>query len=118
MNIETFRAYCLAKTAVTESFPFDDTTLVLKVMDKIFAITDLYDEFQIALKCDPLKAIELRETYPAVKPGYHMNKNNWNTITIDGSIPDTLLKFWIDESYLLVVSKMSKKNQALLSEMK
>jgi predicted DNA-binding protein (MmcQ/YjbR family) len=109
MNIETFREFCLQKKGVTESFPFDESTMVLKVLDKIFAITDLFDEFKIALKCDPEKAIELRERYNSVKPGYHLNKKHWNTIIIDGSIPDETLKNWINESYELVVSMMPMK---------
>jgi len=108
MDIETFRHYCLQKAYVSESFPFDETTLVMKVRDKIFAITDLNNDFQIALKCDPEKAIERREQFFAVKPGYHLNKTHWNTILIDGSIPDSTLKDWIDESYELIVSKFPK----------
>ncbi len=112
MNIESFRTYCLKKKFVTESFPFDETTLVMKVKDKIFAITDLNEEFKIALKCDPEKAIELREQYEAVKPGYHLNKKLWNTITIDGTISDNTLIQWIDESYQSVVMRMPKKIQS------
>jgi len=109
MNIEFFREYCLSKKGVTESFPFDDTILVMKVMDKIFALTDLEGDFSINLKCAPEKAIELREQYPAVQPGYHMNKQHWNTVTIDGSVPTPLICNWIDDSYDLIVSKLSKK---------
>ncbi|RLD49686.1 MAG: MmcQ/YjbR family DNA-binding protein, partial [Bacteroidetes bacterium] len=91
MNIEELRNYCLSKPGVTEGFPFDETTLVFKVMDKMFALTDTHSEFSINLKCDPQKAIELREHYPTVKPGYHMNKKHWNTIWPDDSIDDFLI---------------------------
>jgi len=117
MNIENFREYCLSKKAVNESFPFDETSLVLKVLDKMFALTDLEDEFSINLKCNPEKAIILREKYKAVKPGYHMNKKHWNTIIIDDTISDSELKEWIDDSYNLVVSKMTKKNKEKLLKM-
>ncbi|HOT88350.1 MAG TPA: MmcQ/YjbR family DNA-binding protein [Bacteroidales bacterium] len=105
MNIEEFRIYCLQKNDVIESFPFDEQTLVFKVKGKMFALTDLMESFSINIKCDPDKAIELREHYSCVLPGYHMNKKHWNTIIIDGSIPDKLLKEWIDHSYDLVVHK-------------
>lgn len=105
MNIEEFRIYCLQKNDVIESFPFDEQTLVFKVKGKMFALTDLMEPFSINIKCNPDKAIELREHYSCVLPGYHMNKNHWNTVIIDGSIPDKLLKEWIDHSYDLVVHK-------------
>lgn len=111
MNIEEFREYCLAKKGVTESFPFDETTLVLKVMDKMFALANLDGQFTINLKCNPEKAIELREKYDAVIPGYHMNKQHWNTIEMDGSIPLKTIKELIDHSYGLVVSKLPKVKQ-------
>ncbi|GAA5028689.1 hypothetical protein GCM10011506_14130 [Marivirga lumbricoides] len=109
MNIEEFRNYCLQKYGATEEFPFDENTLVFKVMGKMFALVDV-DLFQsINLKCDPEKAIALRESYEAVKPGYHMNKTHWNTIEMDGSLPDKEIKQWINHSYELVVSKLPKK---------
>ncbi len=116
MNIESFREYCLFKKGTNESFPFDEKTLVLKVLDKMFALTGLEGEFEINLKCDPDIAIELREKHPCVIPGYHMNKRHWNTIVIDGSISDEILKEWIDNSYDLVISKMTKKNKLLLND--
>ncbi|NOY38464.1 MAG: MmcQ/YjbR family DNA-binding protein [Chlorobi bacterium] len=106
MNIEAFRAYCMEKPFVTESFPFDETTLVFKVLGKMFALTDLEEDFHINLKCNPEKAIELREKYEAVTPGYHMNKKHWNTVFVDGSIPDVLIKQWIDDSYTLVCQSL------------
>jgi predicted DNA-binding protein (MmcQ/YjbR family) len=111
MNIEEFRAYCLSKKAVTESFPFDESTLVFKVMGKMFALTDLIDEFTINLKCDPEKAFELREQYPCVTPGYHMNKKHWNTIRIDGSVSDEKIREWVDHSYDMVKKSLPRKIQ-------
>ncbi len=108
MNIEEFREYCLSKNGVSESFPFDETTLVFKVLGKIFALTDTMDQFSMNLKCNPEKAIELRERYPAVIPGYHMNKKHWNTVNIDGSVSDDLIYKWIDDSYELIVRKLPK----------
>jgi predicted DNA-binding protein (MmcQ/YjbR family) len=85
MNIEQIREYCLKKKGVTEEFPFDEETLVFKVMGKIFILASLDSiPLQFNLKCDPEKAIELREEYEAVQPGYHMNKRHWNTVIIDG----------------------------------
>jgi len=106
MNIEELRTYCISKMEVTEGFPFDETTLVFKVMNKMFALTDLEGEFTMNLKCDPEKAIQLRERFECVQPGYHMNKRHWNTIHIDGSVDDKLLFEWIDHSYDLVVNKL------------
>lgn len=90
---------------VTEGFPFDETTLVFKVKGKMFLLTDLEGQLSMNVKCNPEKAIELRENYSCVKPGYHMNKKHWNTIEIDGSIPDHQLKEWISDSYKLVLKK-------------
>lgn len=108
MNIEEFREYCIAKPGVTEEFPFDESTLVFKVMGKIFALTDLVDEFSLNLKCDPERAIALREQYAAIQPGYHMNKAHWNTIKMDGSLSQKLILELIDHSYDLVVDKLPK----------
>jgi predicted DNA-binding protein (MmcQ/YjbR family) len=108
MNIEDFRTYCLSKKGVTEEFPFDETTLVFKVMGKMFALTDLDGDFSINLKCDPDLAIELREQHPAVQPGYHMNKKHWNTVLMDGSISQKLIFEWTDHSYNLVVCQLPK----------
>ncbi len=109
MNIEELREYCLSKKDVTESFPFDETTLVFKVMDKMFALTDLDGDLSINLKCDPGLVETLREKYPAVLPGYHMNKKYWNTVMIDGSIPDRLIREWIDHSYDMVIQKLPEE---------
>ena len=111
MNIEDLREYCIKKKEVTESFPFDETTLVFKVKNKMFALTDIEKPLSINLKCDPEEAIELRERYTAVKPGYHMNKKLWNTVDIDGSIDEELILKWIDDSYRLIVEKLPKKDR-------
>ena len=111
MNIEAFRNYCLAKKGVEETFPFDEVTLVFKVMGKMFALTGL-DEIECSanLKCDPEWAIELREAHPDdIKPGYHMNKQHWNTVRCEGGLDAVFLKKLIDHSYDLVVSSLPKK---------
>jgi len=104
MNIEEIREYCLSKSGAIECFPFGDNTLVFKVSGKIFALVSL-EERQINLKCDPELAIELREQYESVIPGYHMNKKYWNTILLNGTLPDKSIKEWIDLSYKLVAKK-------------
>lgn len=109
MNIEEIREYCLLKNHVTEGFPFDDTTLVFKVMNKMFALLSLKEDHSINLKCDPDKAIELRSHYDFVLPGYHMNKEHWNTVKVDGRVSEKLLKEWIDDSYNLIVESLPKK---------
>ncbi len=117
MNIEELREYCLSKNGATESFPFDETTLVFKVMNKMFALTDIEGDLSVNLKCDPGLALELREKYPAVLPGYHMHKKYWNTILIDGSVPRQLIEEWIDLSYNLVVDSLPKKLKQELEEL-
>ena len=117
MNIEELRDYCIAKAAVTESFPFDESTLVFKVAGKMFLLTDLVDAFSMNIKNTPEKVIELKEQYPSVLPGYHMNKIHWVTVMIDGTITDNLLKQWIDESYDLIVAGFSRKEKSLFAEM-
>jgi predicted DNA-binding protein (MmcQ/YjbR family) len=102
MNIEILREYCTSKTDVTEGFPFGEDTLVFKVKGKIFALANLDGDLSVSLKCDPARAIELREKYSSVTPGYHMNKKHWNTINLDGSVPDKEVFSWIDHSYNLV----------------
>ncbi len=110
MNIETIRKYCLSKPGVTESLPFNDTALVFKVMDKMFALLDLSEESRgITLKCDPELALELREQYPEVTPAYHFNKKHWNTVLIDGSVSDKQIYEWISHSYNMVVKGLTKE---------
>lgn len=116
MNIESYRDYCIAKPGVTEDFPFDEDTLVFKVMGKMFALANVEEFISVNLKCDPQRAIELRETYDGtVMPGYHMNKKHWNTILIDGALNDEELRKLVDHSYKLVVSGLPK---ALKEELK
>lgn len=117
MNIEELREYCITKKGVTESFPFDEVTLVLKVMNKMFALISLDGELRINLKCDPEKAIALREEYEAVNPGYHMNKKHWNTVYINGSISRNIIEGWIDDSYNLIVNSLTKKLQEELKNL-
>lgn len=109
MDPESLRAYCLSLPAVTETFPFDEQTLVFKVKDKMFALTDVDSFASINLKCDPERAIELREQHDSILPGYHMNKKHWNTVLLDGSLGDKLVKELILHSYQLVVAGLPKK---------
>lgn len=108
MDIEAFRTYCLQKKCTTESFPFDESTLVFKVMGKMFALANLEGDFTVNLKCDPDLALELREAYEAVTPGYHMSKVHWNTILVS-EVPVNKLKEWTDHSYNLVYDALPKK---------
>lgn len=114
MNIEEFRTYCLSLEGVTEGMPFGPDTLVFKVMDKMFALTGLSGDFTMNLKCDPEQAIQLREQYPAVIPGYHMNKQHWNTVVVDGSVDDELLREWILHSYTLIVASLPRQKREML----
>ncbi len=109
MNIEELRDFCLSLKGVSEEMPFDDKVLVFKVMGKIFCLTNIEHFESINVKCDPEKAIELRETYKAVRPGYHMNKKHWNTIQLNDSISVALLEEWIIDSYQLVANSLTKK---------
>ena len=109
MHIEDLRDHCMAKAAVTEEFPFDEDTLVFKVAGKMFALTSLSQADRVNLKCRPELAVELREQYSAVLPGWHMNKTHWNTVIFDGSISDDQIREWIDLSYEIIVESLSKK---------
>lgn len=108
MNIEILREHCLSLPATSESFPFDNETLVFKVVDKMFCLANVEPFESFNVKCDPERAVELREQYQAVKPGYHMNKQHWNTISADGSIADEQLLQWVSDSYELVVKSLPK----------
>ena len=111
MDIETYRDYCLSKKGVTEGLPFGPDNLVLKLMGKIFSIASL-DEvpLRVNLKCDPERAISLREEHPEnILPGYHMNKAHWNTLVLDGSLQKTLIFELIDHSYDLIREGLTKK---------
>ena len=110
MNIEQLHEYALNLPDVTESFPFDETTLVMKAGGKMFLLVSLdADPLQFNVKCDPERAIELREEYRCVLPGYHMNKKHWNTIVVDGTLTNKQLKEMVLDSYNLVVKKKKKK---------
>jgi len=114
MNVEEFRAYCLSKIGVTEEFPFDEVTLVFKVSEKMFALCSLERlPVQINLKCDPERAILLREEYESIIPGWHMSKRHWNTVFISNLDP-AFTQELIDDSYNLVVSKLTKKQKMAL----
>ncbi|MBJ7428040.1 MAG: MmcQ/YjbR family DNA-binding protein [Bacteroidia bacterium] len=117
MHIEQLREYCLAKKGVEETFPFGEDTLVFKVMGKMFAVTSLSEPVSVNLKCNPEKAIELRASFEAVKPGYHMNKIHWNTISYNEDVSDKLILELIDHSYQLVVSSLTKKLQQELNSL-
>lgn len=109
MNIEDIRDYCLLKPGAEETLPFGPDTLVYKVNSKVFLLMGINSEqLSFNVKCDPDKALELREEYPCVIPGYHMNKKHWNTIIVDGTVSNKLLKEWIDDSYNLVNKKAVK----------
>ncbi len=116
MNIEEIRDYCISLKAVTESFPFDETTLVFKVMNKMFCLLSL-DKLQVNLKNNPEKNIDLRAHYPAIIPGYHMNKEHWNTVGLDGTIPPNLIKELIDKSYQLIIESLPRKRQQELKNL-
>lgn len=117
MNIEEFRDYCLKKKGVTEELPFGPDTLVFKVMNKMFALTNIEEFKSINLKCNPEKAIELREKFNGIKPGFHMNKKHWNTVEINDDVPDAKIIYLINHSYELVVSKLTKKEKEALSSL-
>lgn len=109
MRFDQFREYCLKKPFATEEFPFDFSTLVFKVGGKIFALSDVDDFVSVNLKADPERSVELRERYQGVKPGYHMNKTHWNTVTVSSDVPDELFLRLIDHSYDLVYSSLPRK---------
>ena len=118
MHIEDFQQYCLSKKGVEETFPFDEVTLVFKVMGKMFALTSLKEEvFRVNLKCDPEKSMELRETYSAIIPGWHMNKKHWNTVYFEDGLEESLLIELIDHSYDLVVKGLKKKDREVLEKL-
>ena len=117
MDVEKVRNYCLKKKGVTEGFPFNEDTLVFKVMGKMFCLTNLSRPFGLNLKCDPEFAAELREKYEGVTPGYHMNKRYWNTVSLNSGIPEKEIIKWIDHSYDLVIAGLPKKIKAELEKL-
>lgn len=118
MNVEILAAYCLNKKGVKEDFPFDEVTMTMKVMGKIFAFLPLDSEpFQISLKCNPDKAIELREEFEDINGAFHLNKKHWNSINCEGNVPIKLVYELIDHSYELVVKGLKKAEREALNEM-
>ncbi|MEZ0610139.1 MmcQ/YjbR family DNA-binding protein [Fibrella sp. WM1] len=109
MSFDELRTYCLSKPATTESLPFDETTLVFKVAGKMFALSDMDSRpMRVSLKCDPERAVLLRDEHAAIEGAFHMNKRHWNTVTSDGSLRDSLIRELIDHSYELVVAGLPK----------
>ena len=108
MRLQNLIDYCSSKKGTTQEFPFDDKALVFKVMGKMYGLVNMIPPHRVSLKCDPIYAIALRQKYDGVRAGYHMNKKHWNTIELDGSIPDSEIFSWIDDSYDLVVKGLTK----------
>ncbi|KQS46521.1 MULTISPECIES: MmcQ/YjbR family DNA-binding protein [Flavobacterium] len=122
MNIQAYFEYCLSKKGVTEHFPFDEDTLVFKVGGKMFALSSLSGWEKgtpsINLKCDPERAEELRAEFDDIKPGYHMSKVHWNTVSLHGDVTDKMVRELIDHSYDLVFKSLTKKIQTEIIELK
>lgn len=118
MHIEQFRELCLSKKGVTESFPFNEDVLVFKVLSKMFALTSLStDPLKVSLKCDPDKAIQLRDEFESIKPAFHMNKKHWNSINNETLFDDKLFIDLVNHSYELVIKGMTKKDKLLLKSL-
>lgn len=115
MNIEEIRAYCMSLKYATEEILWDDV-LVFKVGGRMFCFVPLNEELKMNVKCDPVEALELRERFSAVQPGYHMNKKYWNTIYVNDTVSDNILKIWISNSYHLVMAKLTKQDKACLEQ--
>jgi predicted DNA-binding protein (MmcQ/YjbR family) len=118
MKLDELRSYLLAKKAATEETPFGPGTLVYKVMGKMFAlVAEDSDPLLITLKCEPGQALFLRDVYPAVRPGYHMNKTHWNSVIMDGTVPQSELLGMIDDSYDLVVQSLTRAKREELARL-
>jgi len=117
MNVEILRDYCLSLKGVTESFPFDEETLVFKVMSKMFALIPLEKSERVSLKCDPERAIVLREEWEEIIGAWHMNKKHWNSVSLDGRIPDQLVVDLVDHSYALVKKGLKKADREALENL-
>lgn len=116
LNVELLRKHCRSKPGSQEAFPFDRHTLVFKVAGKMYALCGLGgDPLELSLKCEPDEAEALRNTHPAVKPGYHLNKRHWNTVTLDGTVDDETVLEWLDGSYDRVVAGLTKRERAALA---
>ena len=117
MKAAALRRWCLARPGVTEEFPFDEHTSVFKVGGKMFALGSLRAlPLRVSVKCDPAVAEQLRATYSAIVPGYHLNKRHWNTITLDGSLPDAMVVGMLEDSYDLVVAGLPRATRKELAE--
>ncbi len=115
MRAAELRDHCLAFPGSAETFPFGPETSVFKVAGKIFALSGLARRpLAVSLKCEPLLAEQLRDAHPAVAPGYHLNKRHWNTVTLDGSLPDQMIKDMVEDSYDLVVSGLPRSRRQAL----
>lgn len=117
MNLDSFRRYCLTKKGVTEEFPFNETTLVFKVMGKMFALTDTVEFTGINLKVDPEIGADLRERYPFVQPAFHMNKLHWITVLLEQGVTERQVREWVDNSYILVVKGLTKSQRLRLDRL-
>jgi len=116
MKLQEFLDYCSGKTGAVKDFPFDDETLVMKVQGKMFALINLIPPHNANLKCDPVYALALRQKYKGVKPGYHMDKRHWNTIDLDSDVPDKDIFDMIDDSYNLVVKRLTRQQRESLNK--
>ncbi len=116
MNRDELRAYCLSRPGAEETFPFGDDVAVFKVMGKMFALLPVSGSLSISLKCEPTLAELLRGTYAAVKPGWHLNKLHWNSLALDGTIPESEVTMMIDHSYELVVKGLTKTQRKALEQ--
>ena len=117
MYLEDLREYCLSKKGVEEGLPFGEDILVFKVLNKIFALTSIASGDRVNLKCDPDYALELREQFMEIQPGFHMNKKHWNTVILNGSLDERLVLKLVDHSYELVAKSLPKKDQILLASL-
>jgi predicted DNA-binding protein (MmcQ/YjbR family) len=115
MDASELRSWCVGQAGAIEDFPFGPETSVFKVAGKMFALSALdRTPLQVSVKCEPDLAVALRDSYPAIRPGYHLNKRHWNTITLDGSLPDQLVRDLIEDSYDLIVSALPRRVRAQL----
>ena len=117
MDLEALRTHCLAKPGATEGFPFGPDVLVFKVAGKMFALVNLERlPITVALKCDPDRALLLRDRYAGVQPAYHMSKRHWNGVALRGDVPADVVREWVDHSYALVVAALPRRDRDALSE--
>lgn len=114
MNLEIIRNYCLSKNGTSEDSPFDNDTIVFRICGKIYCLISMEKPDTVNLKCDPEKAVELREEHPEIIPGFHMNKKHWNTVSITGTLHDNFILGLIDHSYDMVFQNLPKKSKELL----